>query len=122
VSADSSLFLQAFLSNPARPSGTLTYHELQGFLFAVTSAPELVRPSDWLPIAFNEQDPGHATLDEANAILGQIMALYDEINAAVLEERVALPADCGLGSAVLDNLIETAPLAQWSRGFLAGHQ
>jgi uncharacterized protein YecA (UPF0149 family) len=26
----------------------LCYHELQGFLFAVASAPDLVRPSEWM--------------------------------------------------------------------------
>jgi uncharacterized protein len=110
------------LEHPARPAGTLTYHELQGFLFAVVSAPELVRPSEWLPIIFNEHDAGYATLEEANAILGHIMALYNEINMAVLEERVVLPADCHVRSRALDNLKETAPLAQWSRGFMTGHQ
>ncbi len=39
--------LQAFLEHPAQPAGTLSYHELQGFLFTVVSAPELVQPSDW---------------------------------------------------------------------------
>ena len=42
--------LRIFLEHPARPADTLTYHELQGFLFAVVSAPELVRPSEWLPL------------------------------------------------------------------------
>jgi len=37
--------LAAFLADPERPVGTLTYHELQGFLFAVAAAPELVPPS-----------------------------------------------------------------------------
>ncbi len=37
--------LQVFLEHPARPAGTLGYHELQGFLFTVVSAPEMVPPS-----------------------------------------------------------------------------
>jgi uncharacterized protein len=114
--------LLAFLEHPARPAGTLTYHELQGFLFAVVSAPELVQPSEWLPIIFNEHDAGYATLEEANAILDHIMALYNDINTTILEERVVLPADCHVRSRALDNLKETAPLAQWSRGFMTGHQ
>jgi uncharacterized protein len=114
--------LSAFLAQPARPAGTLTYHELQGFLFAVVSAPELIQPSEWLPIIFNEHDAGYATPEEANTILGQIMALYNDINAAVLEERVALPDDCHVRTRALDNLDNSAPLARWSRGFLTGHQ
>ena len=34
--------LQAFLDHPSRPEGTFRYHELQGFLFTIVSAPELV--------------------------------------------------------------------------------
>ena len=48
--------LQAFLADPARPTGTLRYHELQGFLFAVASAPELVLPSEWQPIIFADEE------------------------------------------------------------------
>ena len=50
------------------------------------------------------------------------MALYNEINAAILEERVVLPSDCQLRPGVLDNLENSAPLARWSRGFLIGHE
>ena len=114
--------LRAFLEQPARPTGTLTYHELQGFLFAVLSAPELIRPSEWLPLIFNEQEAGYSTLEEANTILGQIMRLYNDINAAILEERVALPGDCRLRPHGLDNLEDSAALARWSRGFLLGHE
>ena len=39
--------LRAFLDHPSRPTGALSYHELQGFLFTVVSAPELIPPSDF---------------------------------------------------------------------------
>lgn len=120
--ADPATPLRSFLEHPARPEGTLTYHELQGFLFTVVSAPELIQPSEWLPAIFNGHDAGYATLEEAQAILDQIMALYNDINAAVLEERSALPLDCQVRPQALDNLEDTAPLALWSRGFFAGHQ
>ncbi len=84
--------LRAFLEHPARPAGTLTYHELQGFLFTVVSAPEMIPPSEWLPIVFGEAEAGFASPDEAQEILGQIMALYNTINAAVLDPPALLPA------------------------------
>jgi len=121
VHADTAVPLLDFLEQPARPEGTLTYHELQGFLFAVVSAPELIQPSEWLPIIFNEHEAGYATLEEAEMILGRIMALYNEINTSVIEERVALPRDCMVRSPALANLDEAAPLAGWSRGFMTGH-
>ena len=122
MSAASAPALRAFLEQPARPAETLTYHELQGFLFAIVSAPELTSPSEWLPLIFNEQEAGYSTLEEANTMLGEIMALYNDINAAILEERVVLPGDYQLRPKVLDNLEDSAPLARWSRGFLIGHE
>ena len=113
--------LQAFLEDPSRPAGTLRYHGLQGFLFAVASAPEVVLPSEWQPIIFGAVDT-FASLDEAQEILGQITALYSSINAAVRDAPTLLPADCPLPDDVLANFEDEAPIAQWCRGFLRGHR
>lgn len=114
--------LRSFLANPRRPPDTLTYHELHGFLFAVACAPELAKPSEWLPIVFGEQDAGYETLEEAREVLGQLMALYNSVNAAVAADRDVLWAECALRSDPIANLDVDAPVAQWSRGFLRGHQ
>ena len=114
--------LRTFLEHPSRPAGTLTYHELEGFLFTVVSAPELIPLSDWLPIVFGEQEIDYASPEEAQEIIGQIMALYNTTNAAVRDPPTRLPADCPLQDDVLANLEDEAPMAQWSRGFVRGHQ
>ena len=114
--------LGAFLADSGRPAGTLSYHELQGFLFALASAPELVSPSEWMPMVFDEQEAGYATLEEAQAVIGELMALYNAVNAAVAEEPAAPPVDCVFRDDILANLDDAAPIAQWSRGFLRGHQ
>ena len=114
--------LRAFLEHPSRPAGTLTYHELQGFLFTVVSASESIPASEWIPIIFAGEDVDYASVDEANEVLGQIMALYNTANAAVLDPPTLLPADCPLRDDVLANFDDDAPIAQWSRGFLRGHQ
>ncbi len=95
--------LRAFLEHPSRPAGTLTYHELQGFLFTVVSAPEMIPASEWLPIIFAGEDVDYASVDEANEVLGQIMVLSNTINAAVLDPPTLLPADCPLRDDVLAN-------------------
>ena len=114
--------LAHFLDDPARPANTLRYHELQGFLFAVVSAPEVISPAEWLPRIFGEAEAGYATRDQAQAIVDQIMALYNTINDAVRDPPAVLPPDCPLRDDVLANFPDTAPMAQWSRGFLQGHQ
>ena len=112
--------LACFLADPARPANTLRYHELQGFLFAVASAPEVLPPSEWLPRIFGEAEAGEATLD--HAMLGQIMALYHTITDTVLDPPAGLPTDCLLRADVLANFTDAAPIAQWARGFCRGHR
>jgi uncharacterized protein len=114
--------LEAFLAAPERPSGTFTYHALQGFLFSIASAPELIRPSEWMPEIFNGGEATYADLAEAQFILPEIMRLYNEVNAAVLAGQDLLPADCTIRRAALSNLEPDAPLSQWSEGFMAGYQ
>ena len=82
----------------------------------------MVPPSAWLPIIFGEEEASFASPAEAKRILGQIMALYNTTNAAVLDPPTLLPADCPLRADVLANFEDDAPIAQWSRGFLRGHQ
>jgi yecA family protein len=82
--------LRSFLDHPARPVGTLRYHELQGFLSTIASAPELVRPSEWLPIVFGDHEAGYKSLEQAEAVLGELMALYNVLNDEVGEgSRIA---------------------------------
>jgi uncharacterized protein len=114
--------LKTFLADPARPADTLCYHELQGFLFAVSSAPELIRPSEWMPVIFADKEAGYADLDEARLVLGELMALYNAINALVFADAATLPADCAFRDDILANLDADAPISQWSRGFVLGHQ
>ena len=52
---------------------------------------------------FSTWEVEYATRDEAQEILGQLMALYNAVNAAVLDAPTLLPADCQLSDEVLAN-------------------
>jgi uncharacterized protein len=110
-----------FLASPDRPEGTLNYHQLQGFLFAVTCSPEIIVPSEWMPLIFNEQEANYSSMDEAESITQALMVLYNDINAQVFEGSVRLPDDITVADAVMDNIGEGAPLGQWSIGYFMGH-
>ena len=121
VGRDTSGRLRSFLKHPSRPAGTLVDYELDGFLFAVACAPVLIRPSEWLPIVFGETTPTFESLGEAEAVTAELIAHYNSINTAVDEACPALPPGCELQEDLLANLHEAAPISQWSRGFLRGH-
>src|SRR5262245_14581170 len=113
--------LQALLSAPERPEETIGYFETAGFLFAVCCNPDMVGPSEWLPEVLGTDDGIFADLEEANRGLHLLMALYNNINAGVLERRPSLPLLCEVRPAPLDNLEPDAPLSLWSRGFGQGY-
>jgi len=113
--------LRHFLAAPERPAGTLSYAELAGFLFAICCSPEMVPPSDWLPLVFGDKDASYQNLEEAQQILATIMALYNHINQGVQNKQPTLSPQCEARRAIPSNLEPDAPISQWARGFGMGH-
>jgi uncharacterized protein len=110
-------YLTVFLNSPDRPEGTIQYHELQGFLFAIACSPVLLQPSDWLPVIFNDQEGNYADMDEATKVLQSFLDIYNLINTGVITGNIDLPEDIVIDETPLENIGETALLGQWSRGF-----
>jgi uncharacterized protein len=73
--------LDAFLlSNSAAENG-MGLSDLDGFLTGIVVGPELLMPSEWLPVIWGGDEPDFADMIEARAILGTIMDRYNEIIA-----------------------------------------
>ena len=113
--------LRTFLSSPQRLKGTMTYPQLAGFLFSMANAPELIPPSEWMPIVFNDQDGQYERRGEAEEVLQAMMALYNDCGQEKMKGSASLPPGCEIRPQPLDNLGDDAPLSQWARGFLTGH-
>ena len=114
--------LSAFFSAPERPEGTMSYCELAGYLFAVSCSPDLIQPSEWLPLVFNESEGGFASLEDTQEVLQAVMALYNFVNNGVLDREPKLPPDCTTLADPIANLEPDAPLSQWACGFVGGHE
>lgn len=113
--------LRHFLSASRRPKETMTFPQLAGFLFSMANAPELIPPSEWMPIVFNDQDARYETRGEAERVLQAMMALYNECGRERAKGSASLPPGCEIRPQPLDNLGADAPLSRWARGFLTGH-
>jgi Uncharacterised protein family (UPF0149) len=81
--------LDKFLMSDRAPQDSMMLSELDGFLTGIAIGPELVRPSEWLPLIWGGEAPEFANLDEANAILGSIMARYNEILREIADHALA---------------------------------
>jgi len=112
--------LKEFLASPLRPEGSLGYFEVYGFLFSIACSPEIIRPSEWLPMLFNEQDASYANMEEGESILQQLVDLYNVINGQVMMGGVTLPGDMTLQKPAMDNV--DGDLGQWCKGFTLGHE
>jgi len=113
--------LKAFLARSAHPEGTLSLGELRGFLFALNAAPELVKPSEWIPFVFSGEEPEFRDMEEAEEVMGSLMHLYNHINKIVRAKGPRLPPGCIFLDPPMANLEPEAPVSQWARGFAAGH-
>jgi uncharacterized protein len=114
-------FLRSFLSAPGRPEGTMSYEELAGFLFALSCVPEMLPPTEWMPLVFNEGQAGFADAAESEQFLDALMALHDRTIAEAKEGTSELPIGCAPLTDPLANF-DDAPLGRWSQGFASGHR
>ena len=102
--------LDAFLISDRLSSDSMMLSDLDGFLTGIAIGPELVPPSEWLPVAFGGEAPQFADMTEAQAILGTIMARYNEILAQVASDTFV--------PVLWTNRDGIVVAADWAEGFL----
>ena len=97
----------------------LGYPETAGFLYALICAPRLVMPSDWIGGVLGETVM--TDQEEANQILGALMALNNWIAMQRENGETPLPPGVELEPEAMDNFEPGTSVSRWSRGFLEGH-
>ncbi len=70
--------LDEFLLSDQTPDDCLQLSDLDGFLTGVVIGPELIMPSEWMPVIW-QGEPDFETTEQAERIMGIIMARYNEI-------------------------------------------
>ena len=65
--------LDAFLLSDRAPENSMGISDLDGILTAIAIGPELIMPSEWLPVVWGGEEPAFVSTEEARDILGTIM-------------------------------------------------
>ena len=73
--------LDDYLMSERAPDDSMGLSDLDGFLTGVVVGPELITPSEWLPMIWGGADPEFETQEEMRTVLGTIMGRYNEIAA-----------------------------------------
>lgn len=118
--------LHSFLNSDSLPESTLSIEALDGFFCALAVNPELVMPSEWIPIVLGgDQTEVFENQDQAEHILGLIMRHWNSVNRTV---RVKPTEGAAFFMPLLfppegepaDNDVETDYGEDWARGFVEG--
>ena len=70
--------LEELLESDVFKGDAMLLDELQGFLCGISSGPDLVMPSEWLPVVLGEE-PIYESEDQAEEVLDLLMRFYDQI-------------------------------------------
>ena len=73
--------LDDYLMSDHAPDDSMGLSDLDGFLTGVVVGPELIMPSEWLPVIWGGTEPEFETQEEMRTVLGTIMGRYNEIAA-----------------------------------------
>src|SRR6478672_3714890 len=73
--------LDDYLVSDHAPDNSMGLSDLDGFLTGVVVGPELILPSEWLPVIWGGEEPKFETENEMRVVLGAIMGRYNEIAA-----------------------------------------
>lgn len=75
--------LDRYLDSDLAPGACMGLSDIDGFLTAIVIGPELIPPSEWLPVVWGGDEPEFKSDGQMRMILGAIMNRYNEIIAGL---------------------------------------
>lgn len=104
--------LHEFLLSDQVPDDCMVLSELDGFLTGIVVGPELIMPGEWIPVIWQGGEPEFEGEEQAEHILGIVMARYNEI-------ILTLEAEPGtFEPLMLEASDGTLLAADWAEGFM----
>lgn len=102
--------LDDFLMSDQSPPDCMMLPDLDGFLTGIVVGPELIPPSEWLPVVWGGEEPVFNDAAQAQSILGAIMSRYNDILGQI--------ADGGIEPIFMETPNGDVIAADWAEGFM----
>lgn len=108
-----------------RSQGAFPVVKLHGLLTAISSSPDMILPSQWMPLS-KIQEIDFESTNQATEIMGDIMSLYNNINISLRKKTykpiLSLPAASNKDNLsyeeIWEAMLENAKL--WAKGYWVG--
>jgi len=68
--------IDQFLMSDRAPEHSMGLSDLDGFLTRIVVGPELIMPSEWLPVIWGNESPGFKNYREAQTVMSAVMERY----------------------------------------------
>jgi uncharacterized protein len=108
--------LRAFLESGRGGENCMTIEAVDGMFACLICSPEVVMPSQWMPVVWDGEGPEYESMEEANEIIGLLMRMWDEvartINNGTYGPMVTV-LKCSDG-------VDCSFAADWALGFIDG--
>jgi uncharacterized protein len=101
--------LDEFLSSDRSPDECLQLSDLDGFLTGIVVGPEMIPPSEWLPVVWGGVEPAFVDPAEAETVIGTIFARYNVILGEI--------EDADIAPLFWEEKDGTVIAADWAEGF-----
>lgn len=93
--------LDNFLLGEAVSDDTMLLSELDGFLAGLIVCPEMIMPSEWMPIVWGYEEPVFDNMEQAQAVTNLIMDHYNDIIRQLDQSRYSPIYDTDIDDIIL---------------------
>jgi uncharacterized protein len=108
--------LRAILESGRGGENCMTIEAVDGLFACLICSPEVVMPSQWMPVVWDGEGPEYESVEEANEIVGLLMRMWQEV-AHTINKGTYGPMVTVLEC---NDSVDRTFAADWAMGFIEG--